>query len=196
MRYGILFTAALGAALLAPAGAQAGTISFSGGATGRGFAGPDDSCAPLPFHGVLPPSTSSGHSNLGAFTYGHEICLSGLSGPSGGTFTVDFGYASFTGNMVGGSMPSDTPGVGNVSWTYTILGGTGKFLGATGSFTGIGTSDARTRPSFITLTFDGNVSGPGVPEPSSWALLALGFGLGGAALRYKREAVGLAIKIA
>ena len=60
---------------------------------------------------------------------------------------MDFGIDAFQGTLDGGATLTATPGISDLLWTYTILSGTGRFLDASGTFTGMGTSDARTRPS-------------------------------------------------
>lgn len=167
--------------------ALAGVLSFSGAVTGLGVGGPDPSCDPLPFRSGIAPETTVGHSTLGDFTYSHSICLSGADGPSNGTFIMDFGTGTIQGTLDGGASPTSIEGISDVAWTYTILTGTGQFLGSTGSFMGAGTADARTRPTHVALNFAGDFSAPAVPEPASWALMILGFGAVGIVLRRARR---------
>lgn len=168
--------------------AHAGTVSFTGSVTGSStFVGPDASCAPLLFRAVINPASTTGTSSLGDFTYSTSTCLSAGGITSAGSFIIDFGEDTFNGSFAGGSTPTGTPGISNTSWLFTILGGTGLYEGATGTFTGIGVTDARTPPSLVTIDFNGSVSAPAVPEPATWGLMLLGFGGVGFALRRRRS---------
>jgi hypothetical protein len=182
-------SAAIGLALLgSAAAAEADVLAFSGSWTDSGIAGPDSSCDPLPFHGQ---ASGTGTSTLGTFTYNHDICFSPVipADPNFiGTFALDFGADSLFGTLTGSDTPDAIPGVFDLDWTYTILGGTGRFLDASGGFTAIGTSDGRNPPTVQSLAFSGLVDAPAVPEPRTWELLLLGFGLVGWALRSRRRA--------
>jgi hypothetical protein len=187
-RFGKVFAAAALAAGWAPA--HAAILDFNGTVTARGVVTPDAACAPRN-RGNIDPSTSSGTSNLGAFTFGHSVCTSGPpGGPIDGTFAIDFGSDGFFGALTGASSQNaTTPTFFDFNIAYTILGGTGRFLGATGSFaTGAGSgADTTVRPSRITLNFvDGAINAPAVPEPETWLLLILGFGLVGGTLRRQK----------
>ncbi len=165
--------------------AKADVLSFTGGLTGRGVVGADASCAPL-FRGTIAPASSTGISSLGGFTYGHTACTAGAAGGRVfGTFNIDFGSDGFEGTFDGLASPTATPPLSDLNLLYTILGGTGRFLGATGTFTGIGTADPRIRPSIVSLDLNGTINAPAVPEPGTWALLILGFGMVGASMRYR-----------
>jgi hypothetical protein len=136
---------------------------------------------------VIDPSTTNGTSSLGDFTYGTSTCLSLGGGASFGTFIIDFGTDAFNGTFDGGSTPTDTVGISNTAWLFTILGGTGRFEGASGTFNGSGIADARTRPTHVSIDFIGNVNAPAVPEPTTWSLMLLGFGATGLAVRRQRK---------
>lgn len=178
------------AALALVAGqAAAGTVSFTGSVAARGFAGPDPSCAPLPFRGNVP--TGAAVSSLGNFDYTHSICLAGPVGPVDGSFLFHFGGGSLFGTITGSNAWSSTPMVADLTWAYQVTGGTGRFAGATGSFSGLGTSDGRTPPPIISLQFDGRVTAPGVPEPASWAILLAGFATVGTVLQRRRGTAGI-----
>lgn len=172
--------------------AQADTLSFTGSMTGLGVTGPDAGCAPYPFRGVISPSSTVGGSSLGDFKYSHSICLDGAPGTSVGSFLIDFGVDSFLGTMTGIATPSASiPGTSDTLFSYIITGGTGRFLDASGAFTGTGTADPRVRPSLIAIKFDGLIAAPAVPEPATWIMLLLGFGCTGSAMRRGRRPGGL-----
>jgi len=180
--------AAIGCTLLmAGAPAQANVVSFTGSVTGSsnflGAAPPE--CAPLPFQTAIDPLTTVGHSNLGDFTLSTKTCIALGGGLSFGTYIIDFGADQFSGSFNGGSTPTSIPTISDTDWLFTILAGTGRFLGASGTFEGIGTADATTRPTHVVINF----GPPGVPEPRSWALMILGFGGIGLMLRRRRQAL-------
>jgi hypothetical protein len=167
--------------------AAAGDLSFFGAMSGLGVGVLDPNCAPLPAHGTVSPSTTIGTSTLGDFTYSHDMCFNPLGGPFEGTFVINFGADSFNGTFIGTDSPDVVAGVFDLNWTYTILGGTGRFLGASGTFIGLGTNDGRTRPTPVTLAFNGIINAPAVPEPGTWAMMLLGFAGVGLALRSRRR---------
>src|SRR6478672_10678697 len=168
------------ALLLAAFPARADVLPFTGNVTGLStLIGADASCEPLQFRSAIDPSSTVGHSSLGDFTYSTSTCLSLGGALSNGTFIIDFGADAFNGTFDGGSTPTGTPGISDTAWLYTILGGTGRFAGASGTFDATGIADATTRPTHVSIDFAGNVNAPAVPEPGSWALMILGFaGLG------------------
>lgn len=168
--------------------AKADILPFTGSVTGSStLVGADPTCAPLQFRAVINPASTVGTSSLGNFTYGTNTCLALGGATSFGTFIIDFGTDAFNGTFDGGSSPTSTPGISQTSWLFTILGGTGRFAGASGSFNGTGLTDARTRPSLVSIDFAGNINAPAVPEPATWAMMILGFGTIGFAVRRRRR---------
>ena len=187
-----ILRAGLAAALLAggAGAAYSATVNFTGSVTGIStLIGLDSHCsAPEPFHALILPGNTVGTSNLGNFTYSTDTCLAPASAnaPSSGTFIIDFGADSFSGTFDGGSTFSTTPGISDTAWIFTILSGTGRFEGASGTFQGAGLADARTRPTHVVIGFIGDINAPAVPEPGTWALMLLGFGGIGMAMRRQR----------
>ena len=176
--------------VIAASSANADVLPFTGNVTGLStLIGPEASCAPLQFRSAIDPSSTVGHSSLGDFTYSTSTCLSLGGALSNGTFIIDFGADRFNGTFDGGSTPTGTPGISNTAWLFTILGGTGRFDGASGTFNGTGVSDATTRPTRVSIDFIGNINAPAVPEPESWALMLLGFGAIGMTVRRGRKRV-------
>lgn len=166
--------------------ANADLMPFTGTVTGVStLVGQDPTCAPLPFRSVINPSSTVGYSSLGNFTYSTSTCLSLGGATSFGTFIIDFGTDAFSGTFNGGSTPTNTPGISDTAWLFTILNGTGRFAGASGTFEGAGLADARTRPTHVAIAFIGNVV-TAVPEPTSWGLMILGFGAMGLVVRRRR----------
>jgi hypothetical protein len=178
LRFALAF-AAFGMASAAQAAVFSGTI------TGLGIGSLDASCAPAPARGVLDPSTSTGTSTLGSFTYGHNWCFYGASGPINGTFSLDFGDDELFGAVTGLATPTGTPLLTDLDLTYTIIGGTGMYAGVSGSFGGVGLSQLEPGVgSHFSLDFNGSVNA--VPEPGTWGMMLVGFGAIGVWLRRRR----------
>jgi hypothetical protein len=170
-----LRAAMIAAAVFSASAANASIVDFSGSMTGAGIVTPSAACAPIPFHGSI--TAAPGTSPLGSFTYSHDVCTQAGVGPIVGTFVIDFGIDQFSGTLNGAGTADPTPGLFDLLINYTITGGTGRFVGATGSFVGSGTADPRVRPSIVSLSFQA------VPEPSTWALMLLGMGAIGVTIR-------------
>lgn len=170
--------------------ANADVLSFTGSVTGAStFVGLDPTCAaPEIFRSVIDPASTTGTSSLGDFTFGTHTCLSAGGALSSGTFIIDFGTDTFNGIFDGGSTPTDVTGISDTAWLFTILGGTGLYEGASGTFEGTGTADARSRPTLVSIDFAGTVFTP-VPEPATWLLMILGFGQVGLLARRRRRQV-------
>jgi len=166
---------ALSASVL-PLAAPAHAVDFSGSMSAPAAVAPNAACAPIPFQGLI--TAGVGTSPFGAFTYSHTVCTTGATGPVNGTYTIDFGIDQFNGALAGTSAATATPGLFDLLFNYSISGGTGRFAGASGSFSGIGTADVRhAPPSIVSLTFSP------VPEPGTWAMMLVGFGGIGVGLR-------------
>ena len=186
MKRRLLMTAVLGsAALFAGVPAVAAELVFTGFATATARPAMAAACAPL-FRGE---ASGPGTSTLGNFTYSHDVCTPGMNGPLSGTFVLDFGGSLLGGGLVGSSLAREgVTGLFDQQFTYTVLSGTGLFSGATGSFMNVGTVDVRNAPpSVLTLNFNGLINAPNVPEPSTWAMMLVGFGLIGGAMRSPRR---------
>lgn len=178
------------ALLLAASPVSGAVLLFHGNAAGTPppvpGGGPDPACAPLPFRSI---TSLPGTSNLGSFSYRTNSCISGTAGgPIAGLFSFDFGDGDLFDGTLAGFNPPTVGGVTNLFLTHTITGGTGRFLGASGSITNTGTVDMRGGPPFR-LNFDlsGTVDAPAVPEPATWAMLLAGFAAIGGKLRRRRH---------
>jgi hypothetical protein len=170
--------------------AHADNVPFTGSVTGvSNLVGADASCAPLQFRSAINPASTVGTSSFGDFTLSTSTCLSLGGGASFGTFIIDFGTDEFSGTFNGGSTPTDTAGISATSWLYTILDGTGRWAGASGTFDATGLADARTRPTHVSIDFAGDINAPALPEPGSWGMMLLGFGMIGLVVRRRRRRV-------
>lgn len=181
------------AALLASAPATAAVLSFSGTRTNATPGGaPGGRCGSALLISFAPDSfQASGTSTLGNFSYTASHCIA--APPPGnyfdGQFTWDFGADTLFGTYEG-ALAALAPGQFSISEQILFTGGTGRLAGATGSalYTGV-LSFGQVNGGFATFadgSFAGTLDAPGIPEPSSWALLISGFGLAGAVQRKRR----------
>lgn len=161
--------------------ADATEVVFNGSMTGTSTAVLAPSCAPLVRMSTL---TGTGASSLGSFGYTHSVCLSGI-GPIRGNFLFDFlGGNVLQGTVEGAAVAGAAAGLSNISLVYNILGGSGNFQGATGSFIGTGVVDQRNLP-----TTSVSINFSAVPEPGTWMMMLLGFGAIGFVMRSRKSAL-------
>jgi hypothetical protein len=111
---------------------------------------------PSPCEGVLLTDTLTGTgSHLGLFTATYPHCVNFAAGTFSGTatFTASNGDRLFV--LLGGAADDLTclaTGLCDVSFTGTIIGGTGRFEGAGGTLAGTGTADLNASTTTATLT--------------------------------------------
>lgn len=116
-----------------------------------------------------------------AFTFG---------GPNAANIALFTNYAganlfavaeNFTATNAGANPPAScvmTPGLESCTWLFRN--------------DGLNSYGGKVQPFKAWVLRDGDVAGPAVPEPSAWALLILGFGMTGAAMRHRRPATAFA----
>jgi hypothetical protein len=112
-----------------------------------------------PFAAVLVEATGTA-THLGHFALEipHVVNIVTRTAAGSYQFTAANGdtvYAEFTGQAT----PTETPGVLYIEETATIVGGTGRFTGATGSFTAERWYDTAAGTTFG--DFEGSISSPG-----------------------------------
>lgn len=157
---------------------------------------PSGRCAPaartVTFGPLIAPV--SGTSNIGAFLPSGSHCIDAASGTYfDGQFSFDFGMGDLlNGTYAGALSPTANPMQFSNIQSFSVTGGLGRFLGASGAFTGTGliTFAPGALPSSFE-TFSGTISTGAVPEPATWALMLIGFATAGLAFRRReRKEVG------
>lgn len=148
------------------------TVFLSGGG-----ASPVGRCAPDLT--VDNPGMTDTYSNFGPFVFNMSECLRPPLPTTtfDGQFLFEFANGTLSGTNYSVISATAVPGVFTLDGEYTVTGGTGDFLGATGVLVSRGQLDRRQFPpdATATLTLVGSVTM--IPEPASWALLAGGLGL-------------------
>ncbi|WP_394761013.1 PEPxxWA-CTERM sorting domain-containing protein [Phenylobacterium sp.] len=181
-------SALIALALCAPLPAAAAIVSFTGvEMNDTPPPAPSALCSPGQVRVAFSPGTAtvSGSSNFGAFAPSLAHCLTlPPTSYTGGAF--DFAFAAgddLFGTYSGFFTPSGVANVLNNTVDFIVTGGTGRFLGASGAFQGVGTLDRNFARPLNRSVFSGSLDLPAVPEPAAWMSMILGFGLAGAALR-------------
>lgn len=77
------------------------------------------------------------------------------------------------------SVAAATAGIFDQASNFAIISATGRFLGATGDFSNVGTVDSRNRPSQINFNSQCLINALAVPESATWTLTPVGFGAAG-----------------
>ena len=173
--------------------ASAATVAFTGSRFAVDAPGPQSprcgSRATSNIRHNPPTSISTGLSNLGAFTPTLSHCIQlPLSAVMTnvfdlGEFSYDFGGGNILTGTYSGTLNFLAPGQFAVAQTHLVTGGLGDFLGASGTFNGAGTLSFPLGRPTISQTFSGTLNLPAVPEPATWLMLIVGFGVVGAGLR-------------
>ncbi len=134
---------------------------------------------------------ASGTSSLGSFSPSGSHCIVPPlpTDYTDGLFKLDFGSGdTLLGTYAGRLSATASPMQFSNLQSYLVTGGTGRFLAATGSFTGTGlVTFAPGQLPASDQQLEGSIIAAAVPEPGSWALLIAGFGLVGAVSRRKRS---------
>jgi hypothetical protein len=147
----------LTAALVVPAAAQK-QVPFKGAIQAHETDTPQ---------GGPPPTTVSASGSgtgigtlLGEFSLTYELTITPADGTATGSaqLIAANGDSIFT-TIVGSSEPSGTPGVLSITEINTVTGGTGRFAGATGSFTTVRLVSLAT--GFTSGSFHGMITSPG-----------------------------------
>ncbi len=130
----------------------------------------------VPFHGTLDAVvshayggpgidlvtlTGTGHgTQLGKFSFSAPHTVDTTTRTASGTYTFTAANGdTLTATFTGRATPTATPGVVSIVETATITGGTGRFAGATGSFTVSRLYDRNADTT--TGSFSGTISTPG-----------------------------------
>jgi hypothetical protein len=147
----------LTAALAGPAAAQK-LVPFNGAMQGHEIDTPQGGPPPTT---LLADGSVRGIATLvGEFSLTYTLTVNLADGTATGSaqLIAANGDSIFT-TIVGSSEPSGTPGVLSITEINTITGGTGRFAGATGSFTTVRLINAAT--GLTSGSFHGMITSPG-----------------------------------
>lgn len=177
------------AGCLSAAVANAAVLPFSGtfqNVTPPGI--PGGRCGPPPVLTLtFTPESTSGVSNLGAFTVAASHCVvptPPVTTYGAGEFTWFFEAGDTLIGTYTGTFKIVPGGTAETIQDYVITGGTGLFRRATGMFQHQGT--VVFGPGGVTTgeaSFAGSITT--IPEPATWGMMILGFGTVGAMARRK-----------
>ena len=179
-------------ALAAGVPASAAVFAFTGVYTNTTPPpGPSPDCAVGEVFVNFSPATATttGTSNFGSFgpTVSHCIRFPPPTSYTGGQFSFAFDAGDeLFGTLSAAVTFGPAPGFLQVASIYEVTGGTGRFYGASGILNGDGIVDRTGAIPFNTTRLSGDLSLPAVPEPATWALMIMGFGLAGSVLRGRR----------
>lgn len=190
------------AVMLVANSASAATVEFVGTRQNVNFLLPPGTgrCAPLNTISITPTGPSSnGTSNFGSFVLTNSHCIPGppnAANPVRPVTDGQFLWEFASGDTLFGTYAGEAlwnAGTVTGEEDLTVLGGTGRFLGATGLLLsrgtlGFGAVDGAPVGLF-TGTVEGSLNAPAIPEPTSWAMMILGFGVIGLAARRRRRDV-------
>lgn len=187
--------AAAAAGLLAAVPATAGTVSIEGTRSNISPGGsPMGRCAPAITVSFAPDLfTASGTSTLGNFTYVASHCIVPPLPAAyfDGVFEWTLADGTLFGTHSGALLSTGQMGVYDVVETLIFTGGTGFFVGTTGTADFVGQvrfGQFQGGPaSFGEGRFTGKLNIPAIPEPASWAMMIAGFGIVGMAARRRRS---------
>jgi len=147
---------------------HASTIDFVGSLTGKASIDSAGRCAPSP----TVSTTGTGVSTpLGNFADVQSDCMTSESSFDQGVF--DFTSISNPADSLLGTyfaVASSQDGLLDITSILLVTGGTGLFAGDFGAIFGIGTLDTET--GILNESFSGELQTT-VPEPGTWALIAL-----------------------
>jgi len=145
--------------LAAPAAAGA-QVPFKGRVQGAEVATPVDAT-----HLAVTRMSTGNATHLGRFTAVANFVVDLTPGVGFGIATGTVVFTAANGDTViadtvGHATPTATPGVLSIAESGTITGGTGRFAGATGSYSGTGVLSG----GFSTASFEGTISSPGASK--------------------------------
>ena len=157
MRFRLIAALILTAALAVPAAAQK-QVPFDGAMQGREIDTPQG--GPPPTTLSVDGRTRGIATHVGQFSFSYQLTVTLANGTATGSaqLIAANGDSIFT-TVVGQGTPTDTPGVNRIVEINTITGGTGRFVGAVGSFTVERLVTLAT--GFTSGSFRGTITSPG-----------------------------------